>query len=338
MCNLPRIGLTPLMFVVAATVGPSRASAHDVAVGPVAFELPEGLSPVEGQAAPVAAMWQSAAEPLSVTAVVVPIPAGRADEYAREVRDWPGSGRTMIAGFGDSNSKSLAAALSATCSFEGVPVSNDLSRLVSLVTVDTTCNTNPDPTVLRTHIVSVVTASSQVVLRVDSRAPALPSGEAIAKGIWRSLRVSPEQRVRTAALGVEEATASVQRYAPVSGGAGIHLRDYSLTRPSYLGGEVLGGVVAAVLFGAILAVVFIRLGLRPIPALIAGQVLLVVLAAWGGAHEGVWTIDWLVRGIPAVLSIAILRSWAQRRWDRRQLLITANQATAPASPPPSAPQ
>jgi hypothetical protein len=320
--------LAIVLAVLSGAIAPSRAAAETVTVNHVSFDLPDGLERVNDPLPPVVASWNGASEP--VTVLVVAVPVSNIAESAEELQRWPGSGRSLIAGFGDAYSRTLGQALGVPCSFTGVPVSIDRGRMASKVSVDTTCAIKPQAASVRSLIVAVLTRSGQLIVRIDAQPTAYSSAESIAAAVWETLRVDPAQQVPAISRSEEAATVSAS-YSPVSGGAGVHLRSYGQIRPAYLAGEVIGALVAAILFGAALAVAFVRVGLRPFPALVASQVALALVTTWGRAHDGVWEVDWFVKGVSALGAIIVLRGWVRRRWDRRQLAITA--AAAGAVPP-----
>lgn len=311
----------PALLVAFLTVvsAPVTAGAENVTVGPVSFDLPRGMSPAPAARAPFVASWMSSTEPMSIDVAVVTLADGDVDAAVREFRDWPGVGRTMVASFGEAFAKTLGQAFNASCSFTGVPIDRDVDRMAIRFSLDTTCATKPEPTSVRSFVVMVLARSGQIAIRVDARAAGLSSAESASAGIWRSLQVTPDHRLQLPDSRAAEATTTHADYARVSGGAGLRFTDYSRLRPAATIAKTVGALLAALGLGALLTAGLIRLGLRAAPSLLAAQLLLFFLATWGEEHDGIWEIDWLSRGLPALVAIVVLRGWAQRRWERRRL-------------------
>jgi len=307
------------LLIAVGEPAPGSADPQAVTVGAgVSFDLPPGLVPLSDVPPPVAMSWRSTTDPVSVYVAVIPEAGSTAPAVARELQDWPGAGRSMASGYGTSLAKSLGQSLAAPCAYTGVPLARHSELVAVHVQADITCQTAPQSTSVHSLALLVWTRSSQVSVRVDAAGAGSAAADSIASAIWRSLRVAPEQRL--VASWTTTTTEAKGRHRPVTGGAGIHVRDYGLVRSGTLVGEFLGAIVADVLLGALLAIVFIRLGLGPLASVIASQALLLLGMTWGRAHDGSLEIDWLIRGIPPVVAAGILYRWARRRWERRQLL------------------
>lgn len=323
-----------LLAVVAVVVSaPGTAAAETVTVGSVSFDLPGSVSRAPAAQAPFVASWASSTEPLSIDVAVVAHADGGVDAAVREYRNWPGVGRTMVASFGSAFAKTLGQVFNASCTFTGAPIDRNVDRMALRVSLDTTCATSPEPTTVRSHVVTVLTRSAQVLVRVDARAEGFSSGEAVATGIWKSLQVAPDQRLRLPDLNTE-ASAARTSYAKVSGGPGLRFTDYGLLRPAAVLAKAVGALLAALGIGALLTALLIRLGLGATPALLGSQALLFFLATWGEEHDGVWEVDWVARGLPALVAIGVLHGWARRRWQKRRMAlgqVGVQQSTAKPS-------
>lgn len=293
------------------------ALAQSVTLGGISFNLPAELVPQTGRPEPIVLSWKNEAGTVSVDAIKVPhsdLPAA-----VKEFQDWPDVGRSMAASFGDANVRVLQQASNAKCSYEGVPVAHDLQRMALQVRVETTCATSPEPTQLHSLVINVLTKSEQIVFRIDAQPSAYAEAQTAATEIWRTLRVADAERVvavtqPSAGVTTGEAPASAK---PVFGGTGFRLTDYGLVRTEALLAELAGALFAAVLFGALVALLLMQLGLKPLPSLIGTQVFLILLRLWGNEEDGVWEFDWVVSILPAIIAIVLLYRWAERRWAKR---------------------
>lgn len=315
--------LALLLILCAPAIGYGSPQTVNVGEG-VSFELPPGL--VEQTArAPVLKTWNGATEQVSVLAAVVRAPQ---EETVKEFQDWPGVGRSMAAGAGDSLTKALGQQLRVPCSYTGTPLARDAGRYLMRVALEVTCQTSPEPTVLRAQVLAILTRTSEVMIRVDALKGAYPAGEDIASAIWASLKVAPEHRISAAVAQLQPEPLSEPRASPVTGGAGFHLTDYGRMRTAYLIGELAGGLLAAFLIGGLLTALLLRVRVPPVPAVIGAQVLLIVLGMWGASHDGVWELDWVGRSVPAIVAGYFLLRWARRRWEKKHAP-AANAAPVP---------
>ncbi len=303
---------TAILIAMLLTPAAPRAERVTAAAG-VTFDAPLGLIAHAGQPAPVVMSWKDANDTLSVAVVV--LATSQAEALAAELQDWPGSGRSMVDGFGTASVKSLGQAVHAKCSFIGAPQLRDLERAAIQAQVDTSCDTKPQPFVLRSRLIQVLTRSNQVLFRIDSQAVVDSEAQAVAAQIWKTLTVAADQRVTIRAAQDVEVNSGLG-VKPVTGGAGIKLRDYGLIRPAWIAGELLGSLIPGLLFGAVLAVVLMKIGVRPITALIGAQVLISLVRVWNAEKNGMWEIDLLGYTFTGVIVVLALRRWAQRQWEK----------------------
>jgi len=266
-------------------------------VGGASFSLPATLVPQGGRPTPVVFSRRNADGTLSLDVLTVAYPNGDANRAANEYRDWQGAGQAIATGFGNANARTLEQAYNAKCSHKGSPVAHDLRRMALEIQVETICATVPEPTALRSLVFQVLTKSKQVLIRVDAKPAAYAEAEAMAKEIWRTLKVEQSQRLTI---------------------SGLRFTDYRLVRPEALAGEFFGTILAAVAFGMFLTALLLWTGLKPLPSLAAAQVLLLLLRFWLNERDGVWELNWLVDFPSAILAIVLLRKWAGRRWERRK--------------------
>ena len=170
------------------------------------------------------------------------------------------------------------------------------------------CDTQPDGFAVRSRLIQVTTRAGLVIFRIDSQLSTDAKAQGVASGLWRSFRVATDHRV---VVDVEGGIESVH------GGAGVMCTDYRLIRPATIFGRYIGGVLSAVLFGALLTLLLMRVSVPSVPALVVGQILLVAIRAWGAEREGTWELDLPLDAFSAMVGIAILRRWAERRWQKR---------------------
>ena len=69
-------------------------------------------------------------------------------------------------------------------------------------------------------------------------------------------------------------------------------------------------------FGGLLSAFLIKIGLKPLPALIAPQAVFLAIDIWNNSHDGAWDLDWL-KAVLSALLVLLLRGWARRRWEKR---------------------
>lgn len=302
--------VTAFVLLCAATT-----SAQDVvkvgATG-ISFVLPPGMIKQAGRPAPIVDAWRDGSGAMGLDVFAIPHASGNADASMREFQDWPGVGRSLIAGFGSSSTKAIGASLKATCSFSGVPVERDATRALMRVRVRVECATAPSPTVFHDELIQVLTVSEVVLVRIDSKAATDAEATRAADGVWRTLKSS--RAARAAADAPVQPKNEPPSATPVRGGAGVHFTDYTLQRPARLLGEVVGAVIAALGFGALLSLLFMRAGLVPLLALIAGQLVLISIRLWSSHYDDTWEINWLLLLPPPAIAIFTLRNWARRKW------------------------
>jgi hypothetical protein len=308
--------LVRAVVVIAAVACPSLALAESVSVGGVSFWAPSDLVSQGKQPEPIAFSWKNTSDTLSVTVASLPASEGGNAESAKEYQDWPGVGRSFVKGFGNGNAKGLGMRYGAECTFTGAPISRDLERMAIQIQVDTTCATTPEPFQLRTRLINILTRTATITVRVDSVPDGDSEAEAITAGIWKTVKVEPGQRVAPVASGADEMDSQATG-TPVSGGPGVRLKDYGLMRPAAIAGEYFGALIGGLAVGALLSMLLMRFGAKPLPALIGAQVLLTLLRVWGDEQDGVWELDPLRDGVAALIVIFALRRWAQRRWEKR---------------------
>lgn len=321
--------LARAVAVTVAVAWPSLAFAESVSVAGVSFWVPSDLVSQGKQPEPIAFSWKNASDTLSVGVVSVPAPNGGNAEAAKEFQDWPGAGRSMAKGFGNSNAKALGKTYSAECTFTGAPISRDMERMVIQVQVDTTCATTPAPVRLRSRLINILTRTASVLVRVDSLPDGDSEADAITAGVWKTLKVEAAQRV-TPVEPERGGLDSQSTGAPVSGGPGVRLKDYNLIRPASIVGSYIGAILSGLTFGALLSMLFMRFGAKPLPALIGAQVLLMLLRVWGEEHDGVWELDPLLDGVVALIVIFALRGWARRRWEKLNPAPSPQPGVAPS--------
>lgn len=304
--------LALLLILCVPALGYGSTQTVDVGEG-VSFELPPGLVE-QATRPPFLKMWTGPTEEVSMFAVAV---RTSQEEAVKEFEDWPGVGRSMAAGAGEKLTKRLGEQLGAPCSYTGTPMARDAGRYLMRVAVDVTCRTSPEPTVLRAQMLAILTRTSEVVVRVDALKGAYPAGESIASAVWASLRVAPEHRIAVAVAQSQSEPLSERGGSPVTGGAGFHLTDYGRMRTPYLIGGLVGGLFAAFLIGGVLTALLLKLRVPPVPAVIGAQLLLIVLGVWGDSHDGAWELDWVGRGVSAIVAGHFLMRWARRRWEKK---------------------
>jgi hypothetical protein len=320
-------------LALAAWPGLGLAAYVDVGGG-VSISEPVGMSALDGQPPPVTRAWSDPAGTMSVEVVPIPAAVGTAASLAKEFNDWPAVGRSMAQGYGRANIKALGKALSAECTFTGEPLARDPERMLMHVRVIVSCDTSPAPTRLRADLIMVITAAGQVMVRVSSMGGEPAAVDRLVASVWESLRVSPAQRFVGPMSSEPRPTDRNPDAKPVSGGPGIRLTDYGLINTPSLVGLFLGAVFAALAFGALFSALLVRLGARPWTALIVAQGGIFLLAMWGESRDGVWEIDWLCRGIPALAGAALLKGWIQTRWERRQAKLAGSRGSEPPASPP----
>ncbi|MGC3998196.1 MAG: hypothetical protein QM767_12230 [Anaeromyxobacter sp.] len=193
---------TALLPLLAALLAPSLPSAAPVAVGPVTFDLPEGLIPGQTGPMPLLASWTDPKTGVGIlvleTRMVDPVAAASELESGETLQ------RRLIRGFGEAQVREAANALRVPCRYTGTPIRDDLDRLAAQVTVDMTCETPPRPREQRTQLLSILTRSGNVVVRIDAGPEAREAARLIANRIWPTLTVVEAQRL--------EAPGIVQRF------------------------------------------------------------------------------------------------------------------------------
>lgn len=301
--------LLALLFWSFAPICASADETPQIGSG-TTFSIPSGLSR-QSRPAPVTHSWRNGAGTLTVDVFSLPHGAAGLSAAVKEFDDWPGVGRSLAAGFGEANANATGKALNTKCTYEGVPIERDSRRMTLRVQVTTTCTTDPAPSIFRSDVIQVLTTSEQVLIRIDSTAASREEAEVVVAGIWKTLKPAPLPRTELRAAQASMSSTA----APVRGGRGLKLVDYGLTRPAALAGQFTGSIIAALGFGALLCLLFMRLGLRPMSAILLGQTLLLFVRLWGAEHDGVWELDWLVAFPTIAIATLSLRGWAQRKWD-----------------------
>jgi hypothetical protein len=298
----------------ALTAAPLLAQTVSPGAG-VSFQLPSGLTVQQGRPAPVTMSWTNAAGTVSVDAMVIGYPNGNVGAAAREFQDWPGVGRSMAASFGNSSARVLGEVYHVACTYEGIPLSHDPQRMALQIRVDVTCPTSPQPVVTRSLVLNAMTLSGEVWIRIDAPPPAFTEQNAIANEIWRTMTVAESQRV----VADYTPSGSTRRpVRPVVGGPGFRLTDYGLIRPAAIIAQLVGAIIGAIVFGALLTLVLMKARLQPLAAVLISQLILIALGLWGGERDGVWELNWLVSFPSAIVATLVLRPWANRRLQRQQ--------------------
>jgi hypothetical protein len=95
-----------LLFTTSCWAAPAFAETAKAGAG-VTFEVPAGLTPQTGRPAPIAQSWTNATGTLSLELIKSPHPDGGPAAAAKEFRDWPGVGRSMVAGFGAASVRAM---------------------------------------------------------------------------------------------------------------------------------------------------------------------------------------------------------------------------------------
>ena len=240
--------------------------------------------------------WANAQGTLTVNAILVPVPNGDVSAAAKEFEDWPDVGRSLVTSFGNAYSRALTQSTNVECNHSGQPITRDMKRMLIQFRVDVACATTPAPTMLRALVLTVLTKSGQVMIRIDTQPEANAEADDVAAMMWRTLSVTDDQRVQFSAF---------------------RLSDYSLINPAALVGEFVGSVLGGTLFGALLAILFMRVGMNPLFSLVIAQMFLVVVRLVGNEHDGIWEFDWVTSVLPGIISVVILRGWAGRYRDKR---------------------
>ena len=296
------------IFVGATMATPTLAARVDIGAG-VTIEAPEGAQPVEGTARPIVRAWEYPSTGIAIQTILLP----GAGEGAQELLDWPAVGRSLIQGFGKANIKTLGQSLNASCSYSGEPVARDLDRLLMRVRVTVRCDTTPNETVVSSEIISVITNSGQVVVRGSLRGGEPAALAPVVETIMRSLQVDPASKPALPAQASNQPAEAGAKYAPVVGGRGLRLIDYSLLRPAHLAGRFLGAFAFALFIGGGLCALARRLGVRPVPALLVVELALFAVATWLEGRDGSYEIDWLCRGVATIIAFFMLLLYFQRR-------------------------
>lgn len=274
----------------------------------VSFTLPPGFASQSDAPPPIAMLWRNETGTVSIAAVVLNYPNDDAAAAAAEFQDWPAVGRSMASSFGESSARMLGKQQGVRCSFDGLPLRQDQSRMAMEVRVEVTCPTSPSPLVVRSVLINVLARNQQLLLRIDAYPAAGAAQDSVAAEIWNTLTVAADERIAT--VGGVEISGRVRQ---VHGGPGVRLRDYGLIRPSFLIGEAVGSVVGALVFGALFTLVLLKLHVRPIPAALVAQLIVIALRMIGGEHDGVWEVDWLISFPSSLIAFLYLVRWAQRR-------------------------
>src|SRR3989442_1590973 len=144
-----------IVVLLASLIAARQAQAQVVSPGAgVSFRLPPGFVSQPGRPAPITMSWRNAANTISIDAIVINYPDGNSGAAASEFRDWPGVGRSMAASFGESSARTLGSQYGVRCSFDGIPLKQDASRMVMEIRVEVTCPTATGPFVLRSILVN----------------------------------------------------------------------------------------------------------------------------------------------------------------------------------------
>src|SRR5881628_2584193 len=152
---------TAISLVLLAGVGHAQAQVVSPGAG-VSFTLPREFVSLAGRPAPIRMSWRNKAGTISIDAIVIDYPGGDAGATAAEFQDWPGVGRSMAASFGESSARTLGKQSGVRCSYEGVPLRQDLSRMVMEMRVEVTCPTPPNPLVVRSVLINVLARTQEL--------------------------------------------------------------------------------------------------------------------------------------------------------------------------------
>ena len=277
----------------------------------VTFSLPFAFVPQSGRPAPIVMSWVNANATVSVDAIIIAYPGGSPASAVAEFRDWPGVGRSMAASFGESSARALGKQYGVRCSYEGAPLKHDPSRMMMAMRVEVTCPTSAGPFVVRSYVLNVMTLAEQLLVRVDAYPVNAASEDSVADMIWSTVQVAPNQQMTGYSTSVDTASAA----RAVSGGPGFHMRDYGLIRPAALVGEAVGSVIGAILFGALFTLILLKLHVKPLPAALIAQVIVIALRTLGAEHDGVWEFDWLISPAASLVAFLYLVRWAQKRTE-----------------------
>lgn len=296
-----------LLIVLLAHSGQVARAQREQVDAALSFESPRGMRAQSNQPPPVIRAWVSPDGQASVTVIIAPLPEGETAQAIREFADWPGAGQSFAEGFGSASSEVLSKAYRAKCSYLATPVRRDVNNWAFEVRLDFTCATVPQPTPIRTSVIRVLTTTGQLVVRIDAQASAYALAGDATEQIWSTLQVTSDHRIVT----------------PI-----FRFKDYKGINSAFVVGRVIGSLVAATAFGALLTAIFIMLRLRPMPALIAAQIIVIAFGMWGAEENGVWDVDWIFPIPTAVVAILLLRGWARSRWNKRQARQIASDASA----------
>jgi hypothetical protein len=184
------------------------------------------------------------------------------------------------------------------------------------IRVEVTCPTSTGPVTLRSIVVNALTRNQEVLVRIDAYSVTSDPQDAVAEEIWSTLSVAPGERLASDSTPM---TPSSTGHA-VHGGPGLHLRDYGLIRPAALIGEAVGSVIGAILFGALFTLILLKLHVKPLPAALIAQLLVLGLRMVGYEHDGVWEIDWLISLPSSILALLYLVRWARRRPEAKAMV------------------
>lgn len=317
MKPLNRFILIPL-FLLAFTndaTGESRPSSKYESLLGLTFELPIGYRSIENTTAPIVAAWSDEDQTVNLIMLQVPIASTQIEQAIQELSRWPSSGKSMINGFGESNSRALEKSLAAKCNFIGAPKAFDPDRAAARVAIEVTCSSKAGTETFRYDVMQILTRKDQIMFRVESLKIHETKADLLAASLWHSLTTNRSLAVKVPTVNEKVGGLDVQVDA-VSGGRGVYLRDYAQIRTAYLLGEYTGAILAGIVGTVILAFLLMRLGLGPLSSLIASQFVLSGLRAWGASKDGSWQIDPLLYLISGLISVFALSKWANGRWAK----------------------